>query len=136
MAGQRHETNHEEVQTREWDHVNGKFAQVRVELTGETEARGGARHGGRDEVVQVTVGGRGEFESAEADVVQGFVIQNHNLIGVLNKLVHGKSGVVRLDNGVGHLGRWENREGKHNSIGVFLANLGDKQSAHSGSGTT
>merc|ERR1712159_89081 len=32
-AGQRHETNHEEVETRERNHVDSKFAQVRVQLT-------------------------------------------------------------------------------------------------------
>merc|ERR1711881_192489 len=60
----------------------------------------------------------------------GFVVQNHDLISVLNKLVHGKRGVVGLDNGVGHLGGWEHREGKHDPVGVFLTDLGDQQSTH------
>merc|ERR1719337_51112 len=50
-AGQWNEADHEEVQTRERNHVDGKFAEVRVELTRETKAGGGARHGGRHEVV-------------------------------------------------------------------------------------
>merc|ERR1719238_2380315 len=112
-AGQRHETDHEEVQTRERNHVHSKFAQVRVQLTGETQARGGARHGGGHKVVQVTVGRGGELEGTEADVVQGFVVQNHDFIGVLNKLVHRQSGVVRLNDGVGHLGGREHGEGEH-----------------------
>jgi len=37
-ASQWHEANHEEVQTREGNHVYGKFAQVGVELTRETKA--------------------------------------------------------------------------------------------------
>merc|ERR1719174_1991791 len=65
----------------------------------------------------------------------GFVVQYHNFVGVLNKLVHGKSGVVRLNDGVRHLGRWEHREGKHNPVGVFLTDLGDKQSTHARAGS-
>merc|ERR1719174_2951840 len=131
-AGQRHETNHEEVQTRERNHVHGKFAQVGVKLTRETKARGGAGH----KVVQVTVGRGGELQGTEADVVQGFVIQNHDFIGVLNKLVHGQSGVVRFNDGVRHLGGREHGESEHDPVGVFLTDLGDEQSAHTRSSST
>merc|ERR1719191_2466262 len=99
-AGQWDEPKHEEMQTRERNHVHSKFAQVGVQLTRETQATGGTRHGGRDEVVQVTVCWCGEFEGAEADVVQGFIVEYHNFIGVLHKLVHGKSGIVRFNDGV------------------------------------
>merc|ERR1719181_2031516 len=135
-AGQWHETNHEEVQTRERNHVHGKFAQVRVELTRETKTRGGARHRGGNKVVQVTVCRGGELQGTEANVVQGFVIQNHDFIGVLDKLVHRRSGVVRLNHGVRHLGGREHGEGEHNPVGVFLTDLRDKQSAHTGTGAT
>ena len=47
------------------------LAEVAVELARETEAGGGAADSGRDEVVEVAVGGGGELEGAEADVVQG-----------------------------------------------------------------
>merc|ERR1719458_2106630 len=134
-ASQGHEAKHEEVQTRERDHVHSKFAQVRVQLTRETQAACGTGHGGRDKVVQVTVRRGGELKRAEADIVQGFVVQYHNFVGVLNKLVHGKSGVVRLNNGVRHLGGWEHGEGKHNPVGVFLTDLGDKRSTHARAGS-
>merc|ERR1719191_392411 len=135
-AGQGHETKHEKVQTRERNHVHSKFAQVRVQLTRETQAACGTGHGGGDKVVQVTVRRGGELKGAEADIVQGFVVQYHNFVGVLNKLVHGKSGVVRLNDGVRHLGGWEHREGKHNPVGVYLTDLGDKQSTHARAGST
>jgi hypothetical protein len=54
-AGEGSETDHEEVETGEGDHVDGKLAQVGVELTGETERDGDTGHDGRDEVVQVAV---------------------------------------------------------------------------------
>ena len=87
-------------------------------------------------MVQVTVGGGGELEGSEADVVESFVIQNHDLISILDQLVDGKGGVVGLDNGVGNLRGGENREGKHHSVGVFLTDLGDQQGSHTGSGTS
>ena len=62
---------HEKVETGEGNHVHGELAKVGVQLTGESKARGDSAHGGADEVVQVTVGGRGELEGSEADVVEG-----------------------------------------------------------------
>jgi len=72
-GGQGGETNHEEVETGEGDQVNSQLSEVRVQLTGETEAAGDTGHGGRDQVVQVTIGGGSKFQGSEADIVQGFV---------------------------------------------------------------
>jgi len=69
-AGQGSEADHEEVQTREGNHVDSQLAKVGVELTGETEGGGDSGHDGGDQVVQVTVRGLGELESTHADVVQ------------------------------------------------------------------
>jgi len=49
-------------------------------------------------MVEITIGWGGELEGSEADIIEGFVIDNLNLIGVLNELVNGKSGVIWLDN--------------------------------------
>ena len=83
-GGQRGETNHEEVETREGDQVDSQFSEVRVELTRETEAASDTGHGGRDQVVQVTIGGGSQFEGSEADIVQGFVVNDHTFIGVFD----------------------------------------------------
>lgn len=40
----RSKPDHEEVQTREWNHVDGQFAEIRVQLTGKSEARRYTRH--------------------------------------------------------------------------------------------
>ena len=58
-------------------------------------------------MVQVTIAGGGELQRAEADVVQGLVIDTEGLIRVLNQLVNGKSGVVWLDDGIRDLDKWE-----------------------------
>mmetsp|Transcript_21139 Transcript_21139/g.29810 ORF Transcript_21139/g.29810 Transcript_21139/m.29810 type:complete len:311 (+) Transcript_21139:547-1479(+) len=130
------EANHKEVQTGEGDKVNGKFAEVGVELTGEAEAASDTGHSGRHEVVEVTVSGGGELEGTEADIVQGLVVDNHDFVGVLDELVDGQGGVVGLNDGVGHLGGREDGEGSHHPVGVFLTDLGDKESTHTRTSTT
>jgi len=94
------ESSHEEVETWEWDEVDSEFSEVGVQLTWESEAASDARHSSGNEVVQVTIGWRGELQGSEADIIQSFVIDDHNFIGVFDELMDGKGGVVRLDDGV------------------------------------
>ena len=54
-------------------------------------------------MVEISIGGGSELERAEADVVQGLVVDAEGLVGVLDQLVHRQGGVVRLNDGVGHL---------------------------------
>lgn len=61
-------------------HVDGKFPEVRVELTREAQTCCDARHDNRDEVIKITVGGCGEFQSVEVDVIKCFVIDAERLI--------------------------------------------------------
>jgi hypothetical protein len=130
------ETDHEEVKTGEGDEVHGELAEVGVELTGEAEAACDTRHSCGHEVVEVTVGGGGELEGTEADVVKGFVVEAEALVSVLNELVHGEGGIVGLYDGVRHLGGRAHGEGGHDSVGVFLTDLGDEESTHAGTSTT
>ena len=59
-------------------------------------------------MVKITVGGGGELEGSEADIVKGFVINAHNFIGVFDELMDREGGVVGLDDGIGDLGGWHN----------------------------
>ena len=68
------------------------------------EAGGNPRHGERDEVVEVSIGGSGQLQGPEADVVQGLVVDAERLVRVLDQLVHGEGGVVGLHHGVRDLG--------------------------------
>jgi len=135
-GGKGSETSHEEMETGEGDKVDSELSQVRVELTGESEATGDTGESGGNEMVKITVGGGGELEGSEADIVKSFVINAHNLIGVLNELMDGEGGVVWLNDGIGNLGGRHDGESGHDSIGVFLSDLGDEESTHTGSGTT
>ena len=56
-------------------------------------------------MVEVAVGRGGQLQSPETDVVQGLVVNAEGFVGVLDKLVHGEGGVVRLHHGVRHLER-------------------------------
>jgi hypothetical protein len=47
-------------------------------------------------VVQVTICRSSQFQGLEADLIESFVINAEGLIGIFDKLVHGKCGVVRL----------------------------------------
>jgi len=135
-GGQRSESSHEEVETRERNQVDGQLSEVGVQLTRESEAASDTGHGGGNQVVQVTVGGGGELQGSEADVIKSFVVNDHDFISVFDQLVDGKGGVVRLNDGVGDLWRWEDGEGAHHSVGVFLADFGDEKSSHSGSSSS
>ena len=133
---QRSETSHEKVKTREGDQVHGQLAEVRVELTREAQAAGDTRHGGRHQVVKITIGRGSELEGTEADIVQGFVVNDHDFIRVLDQLMDRQSGVVRFDHGIRHLGGREDGEGAHHAVRVFFADLGDQQSSHTRTSTT
>ena len=87
-------------------------------------------------MIKITVGWGGELESSEADIVKGFVINAHDLIGIFNKLMDGQGSVVWLNDGVRHFGGWHDGESGHDSIWVFFSDLGDEESSHTRSGTT
>ena len=95
------------METGEGNKVDSELAKIGVELTGETEAAGDSGHNSGNEMVEVTVGGGSELEGTEADVVEGLVVNAESLIGVLNELMDGEGGVVRLNNGIGNLERWK-----------------------------
>ena len=127
---ERGEADHEEVETRVGDQVDGNLSEIAVELTRESERAGGARDGGADQVVQVTICGGGELECAEADVIESLIVDAEGLVSVLANLVHGEGAVVWLNDRVGHLGGRHDGVGGHDSVWVLLADLGDEESAH------
>merc|ERR1712195_363302 len=135
-GGEGGESSHEEVESGEGDQVNGELSEIGVELSGESEAASDTGEGGRDEMVKITVGGGGELEGSEADIVEGFVINADDLIGVLDELMDGEGGVVGLNDGIGHLGGRHDGEGAHHAVGVLLTDLGDQECPHTGTGTT
>jgi len=120
----------------EWDKVNSELSEIGVKLSWESEAASDTGDSGRDEMVKITVGWGGELEGSEADIIKSFVINAHNLISVLNKLMDGKGGVIWLNNGIRDLWGWHDGESGHDSIWVLFSDLGDEEGSHTGSGTT
>ena len=81
------EACHEEVQTWERHQVHCNLAQVAVQLSREAQAAGHTAHGRRHQMVQVTVSRGSQFQRAETNIVQSFVVQQEGLIRVLHQLV-------------------------------------------------
>jgi hypothetical protein len=71
------------VETRERNEIDSQLTKIRVELTREAETAGHTGHGGRDEVVEITIGRSSELEGSEADIIQSLVINHHHLISIL-----------------------------------------------------
>mmetsp|Transcript_10730 Transcript_10730/g.15039 ORF Transcript_10730/g.15039 Transcript_10730/m.15039 type:complete len:272 (+) Transcript_10730:780-1595(+) len=65
-----------------------------------------------NEPVKVGVGRTLNIKVATADIVKGFVVETESTIGVLQKGVGGKDGVVGFDNSGRNLGRRRNGKGK------------------------
>ena len=87
-------------------------------------------------MVQITISGGGELEGSEADIVEGFVIDDLDFIGIFDQLMDGEGGVVGFNDGIRDLGGGEDGEGFHDSVGVFFSDLGDQEGTHTGTGTT
>uniref|UniRef100_A0A3Q0TC59 ADP-ribosylhydrolase ARH3 n=1 Tax=Amphilophus citrinellus TaxID=61819 RepID=A0A3Q0TC59_AMPCI len=128
-AGQGCEARHEEVQPGKWDHVHGQFPQVGVELAREAQTGGHTAHCGRDKVVEVAVGGRSELQRAEADVIQGLIIDAVGLICVLYQLVDGEGGVVWLHHCVRHLENKRIHASPHRGYGAGVIQVLKKLSS-------
>lgn len=76
--------------------------------------------------------GCGELEGTEADIVEGFVVEAHGHIRILDELMYGESGVVGLHNCIRHLWRGHDAERDHHAVRVLLPDLGDEQGTHAG----
>merc|ERR1719326_124712 len=135
-GGEWGEAHHEEMETGEWHQVDSELSEIRVKLTWESEAAGDTGESGGHEMVKITIGWGGQLEGSEADIVEGLVINAHNLIGVLDKLMDREGGVVWLDDGIRHLGGWHDGESGHDSVWVFFSDLGDEEGSHTRSSTT
>jgi hypothetical protein len=135
-GGEGSKSNHEEMKTREGDHVDSKLTEIAVELTRESEAASGTADSSRHKMVKISVGRGGKLKSSEADVVQGLVIKSEALVGILHTLVNRKGGIVWFHNGIRHLGGRNDGVSRHDSVGVFFTDLGDQKSTHTRSSTT
>ena len=49
-------------------------------------------------MVKISIGGGGQLEGTEANVIKGLVVNTVGLVCVLYKLMYGQRGVVGLDN--------------------------------------
>ena len=130
------ETDHEEMETGERNHVNAKLAKITVQLTRETEGGGNTGHDGRDQLVKFTIARVGKLEGTEADIIQSFVVNAESSIAVLNQLMDRENSVVGLNNSVRDLGGGDNGVSAEHTIGVLLTDLGEQKRTETGTSTT
>lgn len=135
-GGQGCESDHEEMESWEGNQIDSQLSQVRVQLSGESQAASDTTHSDGDQMVQISVSGGGQLQSSETDIIKSFIIDDHGFIGVFNQLMDGKSAVVWFNDSIRYLGGRNDGESFHNSIGIFFSDLGDQESSHSGSGTS
>jgi hypothetical protein len=87
-------------------------------------------------MVEITVGRGSELEGTETDIVERFVIEDHDFIRVFDELMDGEGGVVGFNDGIRDLGGRTDGEGHHDTIRVFFTDLGDEEGTHTGTSTT
>jgi hypothetical protein len=92
------------MESGEGNQVDGELSKIGVQLTGESKTAGNTGHGSRDQMVKITVSGGGKLKGSEADIVEGFVINNLDLIGIFDQLMDGEGGIVWLNDGIRDLG--------------------------------
>jgi hypothetical protein len=101
---ERGKARNEEVEAGERNHVDSQLPQISIELAREAKASGDSRHGERNQMVQVSIGGSGQLQGPEADVIESFIVDAESFIRVFNQLMNGECGIVGLNNRVGHFG--------------------------------
>ena len=55
-------------------------------------------------MVEITISGGGELEGSEADIVEGFVVDDHTFVSVFDELMDREGGVVGFNDGIRYLG--------------------------------
>ena len=75
------------MESGERNQVDCELSQVRVQLTWESQTASDTRHGSRDQMVQITISGGSELKGSEADIIESFVINTHDLISVFYELM-------------------------------------------------
>jgi hypothetical protein len=128
-GSKRGKANHEKVKTWERNHVDSKLSKITIQLTRETKGASGTTDGSRYQMVKITIGWGSELKGSEANIIKSFVIKSKTLVSILDKLMNRKGTVIWLNNGIRHLRRRNDGVCGHNSIRIFLSDLGNKKSS-------
>lgn len=135
-AGEWGKSRHEEMKTREGNHIYSQFAKISIQLTGESKASCHTTHGGGNKMVEVSVCWGSEFKGTEADIIESFVVNAVGFVCVFDKLVHREGSVVWLDYSIRNFRGWDYAESVHDSVRVFLTDLGDEEGTHTRASST
>lgn len=109
-----------------------------INVKGSVESQRGSQ--GRDDLgnesVEVGVSGSFDVQLSSADVIDGFVIEHNGDIGVFQKRVGGKDGVVGFNNSGGDLGGRVDGESDFGFFTVIDGESFKKKRSQSGSGSS
>jgi len=83
-GGEGGESNHEEMESGERNKVNSELSKIGVKLSRESKARGNSGHSSGDKMVKISISGGGELKGSEANIVEGFVINDHTFVGIFD----------------------------------------------------
>jgi len=79
-GGQGGESDHEEMESGERHQIDSQLSQVRVQLSGESQAASDTTHSDGDQMVQISVSGGGQLQGSETDIIKSFIINDHSFI--------------------------------------------------------
>mmetsp|Transcript_29500 Transcript_29500/g.47309 ORF Transcript_29500/g.47309 Transcript_29500/m.47309 type:complete len:463 (+) Transcript_29500:77-1465(+) len=125
-----------EVNTRVRDKVGLELSHIHVKCTIETKGSSEGRDNLSNQTVEVGVGRTLDVEGSTADIVDSLVVKHNSNIGVLEKGVGGKDGVVWLNNSGGDLRRWVDSEAELGLLTVVYGKTLKKERSKSGSGSS
>lgn len=146
MSGRLSTIPERHTHTRERNQVHAQFAEVPVQLSGETQARADTAHHFSDKLglvsdiastrqrkathmIEMLELGMRDLHVSLTDIVQRLIVDREREIGVLNELVDGEHRVVRLDDSLRDLGRREDGVRRHHPIGELFPELRQQQTA-------
>ena len=71
------------------------------------------------------------FQHVVGDLKQGLVVDHEDLLRILQQLMDGQGGIIRLHHHIRDLRRRIHREGRRDSVRIIIPDLEQQQSAHS-----
>merc|ERR1719262_1023849 len=86
-GSQRCKSCHKKVKPGKWYQIHCYLSQIAVQLSWKAQTCRHTTHSCRDKVIQITIRWRSQLQSPEADIVQGFVVEQHAFIRVLHQLM-------------------------------------------------
>lgn len=124
-------TTHKEMETRERDETDRQFCQITIELTRKSETACDSWHESRYQVIKIPIGGTSELKSSEADAMESFIVNAHDLVRIFNHLAECYDCIVSFKDQVWESWRRQNSVCANKFRIVFFLYLWNHSACHS-----